>query len=156
MKKFKIATVILACSFLPLFASYNHFIQNDEYFISKVEFKNVDWIHVNLAKMIEPASAKTKGESKFLQITDGKEVWTKHFWKTKPAVKTEIKIGTIVIMAEIGGDDDIYIAPENKDEAREAAWFIAKITDTSDLFKDFVTVSGGYKAHVKNLRVIVK
>jgi hypothetical protein len=34
-------------------------------------------------------------------------------------------------------------------------WFMAKITDISDLYKGYVTVSGGYKVNPKNLRVLV-
>jgi hypothetical protein len=33
---------------------------------------------------------------------------------------------------------------------------MAKITDISDLFKGYVTVSGGYKVKINNLRAITK
>ena len=48
------------------------------------------------------------------------------------------------------------MAPENTEMARTDAWFIARITDTPELFRGYVLVSGGYKGSEKNLRVIVQ
>lgn len=131
-----------------------HFIQSDDFFVSKEAYKNQDWIYVSLAKQTKAPSAATKNEGQFLQVTDGKSVWTKNFWSTRIALAEDLVIGAIVIMPELSGDEDTYRAPENKDEARESAWFLAKITDISDLYKDFVTVSGGYKVRVDAMRVI--
>lgn len=134
----------------------DHYIQLDDYFISKDAFKDQDWIYVTLAKMTKAATKDTKNEAQFLQIRDGKAVWTKYFWTTRLATQEDLKLGMPVILADIAGDEDIYRAPDSKDESRSTSWFLAKITDLSDLYKEFVTVSGGYKASIGALRVIVK
>jgi len=134
----------------------DHFIQPDDYFISNDDFKSQAWIRVTLAKMKTPPSAATKNEAEFMQVLDGKDIWTKYYWSTRIAGSEELKIGAVVIMLDQSGDEGVYRAPENKDEARQVSWFMAKITDMSDLYKGYVTVSGGYKVDPKAIRVIVK
>jgi hypothetical protein len=130
-----------------------HFIQNDDYFISKEPYKAQTYIYVHLAKIKTPATPQTKGEAEFMQVGDGSEVWTKYYWTTRILSKEEIKLGLQVICFEGNSQEEIYQAPENKESARRDAWFIAKITDISDMYKGFVTVSGGYKIGLENMRV---
>jgi hypothetical protein len=158
-KRLLFATMALFCLLVPaatLSAEEDEqFIQNDDVFITRETYKNQDWIYVYLAKMTKEPTKETKQEGQFLQVIDGKSVWTKFFYVTRIATPDDLKIGTIVISPEISGEDDVYRAPENKDEARNSAWYLAKITDVSDLYKEYVTVSGGYKIRVDALRVIL-
>ncbi|PJZ71383.1 hypothetical protein CH373_02470 [Leptospira perolatii] len=156
-KKTRIFLVVcFILSILPfstIFAEEDaHYIQPDDFFITKEEFKVQPWIHVYIAKQTTPPSAKTKNEGEFLQVVDGKKVWTKFYYSTHKAVESELKIGTVVIMADLSAEDG-YRPPNDKEEARTCGWFIAKITDVSDLYKGVVTVSGGYKILVDSLRV---
>lgn len=131
-----------------------HFIQSDDYFISTEAFKP-QYIRVELAKMKTPATPQTKNMAEFLNVMSGEETWTQYYWSTRIATKEEIKLGLLVIVFEVCGDNDVYRAPESKEEARTGPWFMAKVTDVSDMFRGFVTVSGGYKIALTNLRVIV-
>ncbi len=132
-----------------------HYIQWDDYFISKEPYKTQAWMYVKLSKMKTPATVETKNEAEFMQVGDGSEMWTKNYWQTRIATKADLKLGVVVIMLDAQGDEGVYRAPENKEEARTNSWFIAKITDLSDLYKGHLTVSGGYKADPKALRVII-
>ena len=85
-------------------------------------------------------------------ISSGEEIWTKNYWKTRIASEKELKVGLVVIVFE-RGVDDVYQAPENKSQALADNWFMAKITDMSDKYKGYVTVSGGYKISLENIRV---
>ena len=90
MKKtvFAFCACVFALSLVPSFASEDdHYIQPDDYFISTEAFKDQDWIRVNLAKQQEAPKKETKGEGKFMQIVDGKTVWTKIFWKSRESAK---------------------------------------------------------------------
>jgi hypothetical protein len=139
----------------PLFADDDdHFINADHYFITKEKFTQ-GWIYVTLATLKTEATPQTKNEAEFITVRDGEEIWTKFYYKTRIADKNEIKRGLEVIICEVN-EDDIYRAPQDKDEAFQNNWFMAKITDISDVFKGYVTVSGGYKVKVDNLRVVVK
>jgi hypothetical protein len=140
----------------PVFADDDddHYIGSDKYFVGTEKLKSA-WMYVSLATMKTPATAQTKNEAEFLMIRDGSEIWTKFYWKTRILNEKEIKTGLEVIAFE-AGDGDVYRAPESKDEAMNNNWFMAKITDVSDLFKGYVTVSGGYKVKVNNLRVVTK
>ena len=131
------------------------YIQSDDYFIAQELYNGQNWIRVTLAKQLKAPSAQTKNEAQFMQVLDGKEVWTKYYYRTRIATSSDIRMGAVIIALDVAGDEEVYRAPESKEEARTAPWFMAKITDVSDLHKGYVTVSGGYKVSVEALRVKV-
>jgi hypothetical protein len=131
-----------------------HYIQDDDWFYSDREFET-GWIRVELAKMLQAATPETKNEAKFMDVKDGKEVWSQHYWKTRIAQPSEIKMGAIMIIFDYSRGDR-YIRPEDQEKARTDNWFMAKITDVSTLYQNYVMVSGGYKVNTDNLRVIVR
>ena len=139
----------------PAVGEDRHYIQSDDFFISEQPMGDNAWIYVTLSKMTQPPNAQTKGEAEFFKITDGKSLWTKYFWRTRLARPDEIRLGALMVMFEGRQVVDVYQQPENKESARRDAWFMAKITDVTDLYKGYVTVSGGYKVSPKNLRVLV-
>lgn len=130
-----------------------HYIQADDYFVSSEDWEDGGYINLDLAKLITPASANTKKEAEFLMVYSGEKKWLKNYWQTRVANKDELKLGTVVICFNYC-EDDIYIAPKEKQDARSTNWFMAKITDTSDMYKGYVTVSGGYLVKLNNIRVI--
>ncbi len=132
-----------------------HYIQADDFFISEEAMEDRPWIYVNLAKMTVHPSTKTKGEAEFFRIKDGNKLWTKQYWRTRIARPDEIKLGAMVILFDGNNVNDIYQAPQDKSNARQSNWFLAKITDKTDLYKGYLTVSGGYKVNPKNIRVII-
>jgi len=161
--KTKLLTVTIILSVLsslliataPVFADDDeHYISSDYYFITKEKLTQ-GWIYVTLATLKTPATPQTKNEAEFMTINSGEELWTKFYYKTRILTKKEIKLGLEVIAFEMM-DGEAYRAPENKDEAIHSNWFMAKITDISDMFKGYVTVSGGYKVKLDNMRVVVK
>lgn len=133
-----------------------HYIQPDDYFVDKDAFVGKTWMYVMLAKVVTAPTAATKYEGQFMQVHDGKEIWTKNYWKTRIATRADIKLGAIVIIFEGNHRDDAYRPPATKKEARNEAWFMAKITDISDMYKGHVMVSGGYRVDLENMRVAVK
>lgn len=132
-----------------------HFIQADDYFIQRHGLENHTWIWVELAKMVTSPAGNTKGEAEFMKVRDGKNYWTSHFWRTRVAYQNELRLGMHVI-AFNDNHSSIYDAPLKKDRARGGNWFMARITDMSDIYKGYVTVSGNYKVGLRNLRVIVR
>jgi len=148
-----VSTVFIAAS--PVFADDDdHYVDSEHYFITKEKLTQ-GWIYVTLANLKTPATAQTKNEAEFITVRDGEEIWTKYYYKTRIAAKEELKIGLLVIACE-ANDGEAYRVPESKDEAISSSWFMAKITDVSDMFKGYVTVSGGYKIRLDNMRVVVK
>jgi len=129
-----------------------HYIQSDDYFISENGFDS-GWMRIDLAKMIQAPSSETKNEGKFMDVKDAREIWTSHYWKTRIAQPSDLKLGTVIVAFDYT-DNDIYVRPENQELARTDNWFMAKITDTSTLYQNVVMVSGGYRVKTDNLRVI--
>lgn len=154
-----LAVALAAFSFPGALASAEedaHFIESDNYFIADEAFKNQDWIYVHLAKMLTKATVQTKMEAEFIKASDGTNTWTKYYWKTTMASKADLRPGTEVIVFEKGDDKGIYQGPENSDEAKTGSWFMARITDISNLYKGYVILSGGYKAGPASIRVLLR
>jgi hypothetical protein len=150
--------IVLMAGFLISATAYaqildSHFIQPDDYFISDRALEGHSWIRINVAKMIEAPGAETNGEAKFLRVHDGKEIWTKYYWQSRIASESEIKLGAVAIMFDYSSGN-IYISPKERDDARTHNWFMAKVTDTSTLYKGHVLVSGGYNVSKNNIRLI--
>ena len=133
-----------------------HFIQKDDFFVSDTPLERRTYIYVHLAKMVTEPSARTKGQAEFFKIQDGTNVWSKYYYQTRIAQDGEIRLGTQVIAFDSHrGEGNVYLSPETKEDARGRAWFLAKITDVSDLYRGYVTVSGNYKVSPQNLRIIL-
>lgn len=132
------------------------YIQSDDYFVATETIGDRDWIYVELGKLLTPASPETKNQAKFFMVKNGKEAWMPFWIKTRIATKADLVPGTLVVIFNDNGQNDVYMAPENNQSARTGAWFLAKITDSSELFKGYVMVSGGYKADINNMRVIIR
>ncbi len=147
-----LSVLLLAVSSMA--AEDRHYIQPDDYFISDQPFENNSWIYARLAKMVTPPTAATKNEAEFLVIRDGVQLWSQHYWKTVIATPADLKIGTVIILFEGNSQSDVYQAPATKESARGDSWFMAKITDVSDLYKGYVTTSGGYKAAKDGIRIV--
>jgi hypothetical protein len=129
-----------------------HYIDDDIVFVSEKPFKGSGWMYVKAAKEVTPPSSKTKNEGQYMIIDNGDEIWTQNHWKTRIASEKELKLG-LVIIAFDDSDGGVYVAPESKDKAINDSWFMAKITDMSDKYRGYVTVSGGYKVSLENIRV---
>ncbi len=141
---------------LPPGQDDDHYIQQDDFFVQHHGLDNRTWIWVELAKMVVAPSGNTKGEAEFMKIKDGRNYWTSHYWRTRIAEQGELRLGLQVIAFNDNHANGVYNAPLKKDRARGGGWFLARITDMSDLYKGFVTVSGNYKVSLRNLRIIIR
>lgn len=130
-----------------------HYIQGDDFFISSEELGEHAYIYVDLAKMITPPSSNSKDEGQFMKVHDGQNKWTSHIWQSRIASSSELKLGMHFIAFHNNNRKGVYEAPNKKDSARGGTWWYAKITDMSDLYKGFVTVSGNYKVGLNNIRI---
>lgn len=133
-----------------------HYIQADDYFIQHHGLEDRTWIWVELAKMVSTPNGATKGEAEFMKIKDGKNYWTSHYWRTRIASQAELRLGLPVIAFNDSHYNGVYDAPGRKDRARGGSWFMARITDMSDMYKGYITVSGNYKVSLRNLRLIIR
>jgi len=137
-----------------------HWIQADDYFVAPHAFEK-GWQYVYVAKMkAPPAKSATgeKGEATFFLIHDGSEKHWASFYRTRPAVKSDLVLGNLVICFDNNKKDGekLYAAPRDKDNARPGAWWIARITDLTDLEKGYATLAGHYHCAPDALRAIVE
>ena len=133
-----------------------HYIQPDDYFFRVEPWNGKYWEIVELGKLITPPTVETKNQAQFMDVKTGAPVWAKWWVKTRIATRADLALGKEVICFDSNTYDDIYQAPENTQSARSDYWFVARITDTSELFKGYVMVTDGYKVSEKNLRVFVR
>lgn len=62
-----------------------------------------------------------------------------HLWKSRAAVASDLRAGVLVVA---------------RDKSRSGGWFLAKVTDVSELHNGRIAVSAPFKAELKNLRVV--
>jgi hypothetical protein len=103
--------------------------------------------------MVTPPSSGSKDEGEFMKVSDGQNQWTRHIWQSRIASTNELKLGMQIISFNDNNQNSVYQAPNKKDRARGGQWFLAKITDMSDSYKGFITVSGNYKVGMRNIRI---
>jgi hypothetical protein len=132
-----------------------HFIYSDEVFIDDRGYNGEGYSYVQLAKVLQVPDAAHKGQGRFFPIVTGKEMWTEHAWTSAVATTAAITLGQTVLVFNDNHRGGVYFAPEDKKDARTGSWFICRITDVSDLFKQQVTVAGHYTVHTGNLRVLL-
>lgn len=133
-----------------------HFLTPEHWLISKNKLPNKGYKYATIAAAIQPPSAQTKGDGHFVDLNDGHSVWTKNNWRTRPATKQDIKLGKHVFVLHAKDQDGNYRAPRSRSEALSKRWWIAKVTDDSELYKNSVTIAGKYRANLDGLRVIAE
>lgn len=133
-----------------------HFIQPDDYFINNEGLGSHSYIYVHLAKMVTPPTPGSKGEGEFMKVHDGQNQWTSYVWQSRIASQNELKLGMHFIAFHDNNQNGVYQAPKKKDRARGGTWWYAKITDMSDTYKGYVTVSGNYKVGLNNIRIPIR
>ena len=133
-----------------------HWFQPDDYVIGQGELGNGGWQYVSLAKLQQAPSDATKGEGKFFDLKAAKEVWTAHYWRSRPATQDDLKLGAMVMCFDWDKRDNVRHAPTSKERSRTSgAWWMGRITDTSDLYKGAVTVVT-YSCSPDTLRVVYR
>lgn len=121
-----------------------HFLDSTEYFIAGEDLTGGSQ-QVALAQMVEAPSARSRGEAQFLVIGGdasgryevGRQVWTRYYWRTRPATAPEASVGQRVFCLN-KGVDGVYREPASRDEALSGGWFATTITDVSDVFRQEV------------------
>lgn len=131
------------------------FVKPEHWLLADGPLPANSYVSAHLAYAIKAPSAATGNEGEFLITHNGERKWSKHAWRTRPATAADVKLGAHVVVFDTT-DDSVYRGPKSRNETLSGNWFIAKVTDTSEMFKGVVTVSGGYRAVVKDLRVPIK
>jgi hypothetical protein len=129
-----------------------HWMQPADYFVSEDEWTQ-DWIYVHLGKMQQPPAPGSKGQAMFFRLHDSRDVWTRHYWKTRPAAPGELVVGALAICFDDNKPNNVYRAPTTKGDARTGDWFLGKITDVSDAYKHQVRIST-YDCDLDAVRIV--
>ncbi len=118
-----------------------HWFQPDDFLVSGDAFKGGRMNNVRVAKMTrEPSKLSARHEAMFLS-GGGVEVTTEAYWKTRAATADDLEIGRLAFCFTEPSWADQATAPPNKQSSRTGNWSVGKVTDTSDLPNDHVTVA---------------
>jgi hypothetical protein len=132
-----------------------HWFQQDDYLIADRPYEK-GYIYVKLAKMKQAPSPATRDEAQFFVLAETKDQWTKYFYLTRPVTQADLVLGAMVICYEGNlGEGGIYREPRKRESARTGAWFMSRITDLAELYKQSVGVDT-YKCSPSALRVPVR
>lgn len=130
-----------------------HYLTNSHWIFADKPLPDRGYIYASVGAVIEPPSRRTKNQGHFLDVRTGEALWSGHAWRTRPAGERDVRVGDFVAMAHIG-DRGLYRAPKSREEAMGRRWWIAKVVDTSEMFKGVIGVAGGHKVSVDAARVI--
>jgi hypothetical protein len=128
-----------------------HFVSRDHWLVS-TNAPRGQWSYVELAAPIRTPSAETQGQGHFITTRNGTALWTPNAWHTRPATAADLREGMRVFMVHRAANN-VYRAPNSHAEALNRRWWTATVTDTSELFRDVVKVSGGYTVSVDAIRI---
>lgn len=126
-----------------------HWFTSDDYLVSERPYEGQPRRYIRQGKMLNPPTAATKSEARFL-LSNGKELWTAHYWRSRVATERDLSIGALVFCPHGSGR-----APTDERSARRMAWLLGAVTDLSDLFKGTVAV-GNRECEVRALRVPIE
>ncbi len=129
-----------------------HFLFADDWFVADRAYPNHGWIYVYLGKRLRAPAEASRNEGQYLKVGDGKEIWTAHAWRSRPAVAADLTLGATIIIFEHHSVDGVYQAPKDRQDARHGSWFMSKITDLDQMFKQVVR-AGNYHAHLGAIRI---
>lgn len=104
------------------------------------------------AAAVKLPSPQTKGEGQFYNLSTGELVWTANAWQTRAADKDSLKVGQVAFFYT-GLDHGVYQPPPERRRAM-GRWLVAKISDTSQLYKGVFTGGGRLQVTVKAARVL--
>ena len=125
-----------------------HFVRADHWLVSDKPLPAQGWQWVDLAVALKNPSAATKREGQFMRTGDGWILWTAHAHRTRPATQADLKVGGFAFMPHVK-KNSVYGAPSSRKVALGSRWWVARIVDTSELYKGVVTVAGNYKVATK-------
>lgn len=131
-----------------------HWMQADDWFFA-AEVPETGWYYTRLGKLKVAASPATKGQAQFFDTVAATDVWANWYVRTRPAVAGDFVLGNTLICFEGNNGESGYGPPTTKSSARTAAWFAAKVTDTSDAFKGIYRVET-YNVRLGACRALVK
>ncbi len=135
----------------------DHYVDEDVVFVSANPFSGSGYIWISPATVMKAPSAETKNEGQYMIIQSGEEMWTKNAWKTVIASESDLKVGMVVVFFAGREVDDVRQPPEDKEQAQaQHGWVMAKITDMSNKYRGYLTLSGGWKVAMEDFRIIVK
>jgi len=130
-----------------------HHVVSTDWFVATEPYQS-GHMAVLLSSLVTAPSDTTKGEGEYMVLMDGQKIWAKYQYRTRQAIKEDLKVGTIVIVAD-KNNEGLYQIPENRAEVVRIGWFMGTITDLTDLYKNEVSVSGEFRVQPDALRVIV-
>jgi hypothetical protein len=128
-------TMVAAAAAAPGPNEDQHWFHADDYLVVTAAHGSHTGATWQLAKMTQAPSSSTRSEGQFLTM-HGQSVWTAHFARTRVAVAADLRVGQVVFSAWYGKPF------AKKEESRNGSWWQGTIADTSDLYKNLVSVSG--------------
>ncbi len=133
-----------------------HFVVVNDYFIMEQPLVDQTYVYSAIARMEMPPSPATNNRGKFRRLLDNQLVWTEHYSKTRIAKSSDLVEDNQIFFLNVVDGEGVYRAPQSISESQSSWWYQAKVTDTSQKHKGFLTVSGGFRVHLNAIRVTIQ
>ncbi len=107
--------------------------------LAAYEGRDRDDANYLVAKVLNAATADTKGEGEFIFVENGETRWTNLFFETRKATEADLTLGRLVFYPYDGRATFSDITAESY---RNSWWYIGRISGTDELYKKVVEING--------------
>jgi hypothetical protein len=128
-----------------------HWFSSDDYLVAPNSQRPEKVQSMRIAKMIEPPTDGSKGESRFL-IANGNDLWTRNYFRSRVAVPADLIVNAPAFCHSYSSFRSETAGPHDKQDSRNNTWFFGAITDASDAYKGRISV-GSHSCPIAAVRV---
>jgi len=113
-------------------------LHGELYFVSDEPLEGSEWVSVRpCTEEVALAQAASDAQSCVWQA-DGSVALGTHFWKSRLAAPEDLRVGVVVVA---------------QDQSAEWGWFVARVTDVSEVGRGYLATSAPFRTPVKGVRV---
>ncbi|HBG05660.1 MAG: hypothetical protein A2075_22575 [Geobacteraceae bacterium GWC2_58_44] len=113
--------------------------EEEMYFVSEEPVGAVGWIRVRPCDLETAVSLLAPNPASCAPPDQEESSGASRLWRSRAALPADLQPGVLIVA---------------QDNASNGAWFLAKITDVSDLESGYLAITAPFRAQVKGLRVI--
>jgi hypothetical protein len=129
----------------------DHCLEPDDLLVGDEAFRS-GYLTVKVGKQVSPPNPS--GEAMYMILQNGENKSSRFAYRTHKAAPEEVVIGALVAALDTTNDQSIYRAPNDRQEASQYNWFIARIVSVDPASQGYVIVSGGYRVALSALRIV--
>ena len=113
--------------------------EREPYFVSEEPLDHNGWVRVKPCDVEGLLSLSGSDGEDCISLAEQASTGESYIWKSRAALPSDLKSGVMVLA---------------QDKAKDGAWYLATVTDASELATGYLVISAPFRAQLKGLRVV--